>query len=129
MANATAITVTALTANSSTSQPTGDVLDTGTAAVTLYTSAVNETDRLIFECTTTASANHTYAVVAGDNPPAFRASLGAYTSGNVAQNAVIIIGPLEAARFLQNDGTVGITTTPASGTIGAKIRCYKLPKV
>jgi len=129
MANATAITVTTLTANDETAQPTADVLDTGSSAVTIYTSAVNESDRLIFECTTTAAANHTFSIVAGDNPPAFRAGLGAITSAAIPQNGVIIIGPLESARFIQNDGTIGLTTTPASGTIGATIRCYKLPKV
>lgn len=129
MANATAITVTALPGNTVVAQPTGNALDTGTAAVTLYTSAVNESDRLIFECTNTAAAAATFSVVAGDNPPAFRAGLGALTSSNVAQNGVVILGPLESARFMQNDGTVGVTTTPSTGTIAATIRCYKLGKV
>jgi hypothetical protein len=40
----------------------------------------------------------------------------------------VIFGPFETARFIQDDGKVNVTFTPASGTIACNVRCYKLPK-
>lgn len=129
MANATAITVTDLTANDVTTRPTGDTLDTGTAAVTLSAAIGGKGSRVILEVTNTAAANLVASVLAGDDPPAQNAGIGALTSANIAQNAVIYMGPFETGRFGQNDGTISATFTPASGTIGATIRCYRLPKL
>lgn len=129
MANATAITVTDLTANAVTTRPTGDTLDTGTAAVTLAAAIGGKGSRVILEVTNTAAANLVVAVAAGDDPPAQNAGIGALTSDNIAQNAVVYLGPFETGRFGQNDGTISATFTPASGTIGATIRCYRLPKL
>ena len=115
MANATALTVTALTANTAgIAPPTADVLDTGTAAVTLDADVAGN-GMVLFEFTSAASTavNTTFTILAGDNPPAQRAGL---------------VGPLETARFIQSDGKISVTVTPASGTIGATIRCYSLPK-
>lgn len=129
MANATAITVTDLSANSQVAQPTADVLDTGTAAVTLPASVGGKTDRLMLEVTNTAAANLTVDVLAGDNPPSHRAGVGALTKSGIVQNAVWLFGPFEAGRFLQDDGKLNVKFTPASGTIGVTIRLYRLPKV
>lgn len=129
MANATAITVTDLTANAVTTRPTGDTLDTGTAAVTLAAAIGGKGSRVILEVTNTAAANLVVAVAAGDDPPAQNAGIGALTSDNIAQNAVVYLGPFETGRFGQNDGTISATFTPASGTIAATIRCYRLPKL
>lgn len=129
MANATAITVTDLTANAVTTRPTGDTLDTGTAAVTLAAAIGGVGSRVILEVTNTAAANLVASVAAGDDPPAHNAGIGALTSSNIAQNAVVYLGPFETGRFGQNDGTISATFTPASGTIGATIRCYRLPKI
>jgi len=128
MANAVAITVTSMTANTSTAYPTADVLDTGTAAVTLPADVGGVADRIIFLVQNTAAANLTVTIVAGDNPPAQRAGLGAFTTGNIAQNAYLMIGPFEGARFIQDDGKINVTFTPASGTIGCNVRCFRLPK-
>lgn len=130
MSNATAITVTALTANAAgTAVPTADVLDTGTAAVTLDAD-VEGWGWVLFEFTSNhaSAVNTTFSILAGDNPPAQRAGLGNLDTV-CAQNAVKIVGPLETARFIQSDGKISVKTTPASGTIAATIRCYKLPKV
>lgn len=130
MANATAITVTALTPDSAgVAQPTADVLDTGTAAVTLAAAVSGQSELVILEVKNTAGAanNLTVTVVAGDNPPAQRAGLGGLDTV-IAQNATAIIGPLESARFIQDDGKLNVTFTPAAGTIGANIRCYKIPR-
>lgn len=129
MANATEITVTELTADASVDQPTGDTLDTGSSAVTLDAAVGVASERVILEVTNDAgtAVNLTVSVLAGDRPPAERAGLGALDTV-IAQNATAIIGPLESGRFIQDDGALSVTFTPASGTIGATIRCYKLPK-
>ena len=129
MANATAITVRDLTPASELADPSPDVLDTGTSAVTLPCVLGGLTDRVIFRVKNTAAANLTVSVAAGDNPPALRAGIGAFTTGNIAQNAVKWIGPFESARFAKSDGDLDLTFTPASSTIGAEVTCFRLPKV
>lgn len=130
MANATAITVTSLSANGmATAQPTADVLDTGTAAVTLAAAIGGAPHRCILEVKNTAAANLVVSVLAGDNPPAQNAGQGALATANMAQNDVLILGPFDGSRVIQDDGTLSVTFTPASGTIGATVRCYKLPKL
>lgn len=129
MANASAITVTALTANTAgVVPPTADVLDTGTAAVTLDAD-VGGSGMVLFEFTSNhaSSVNTTFTILAGDNPPAQRAGLGNLATV-CAQNVTKLVGPLETARFIQSDGKISVTTAPASGTIAATIRCYKFPK-
>lgn len=128
MANASALTVTDLTANAFTTQPTADALDTGTAAVTLDADVGGVGERVLLVVNNTAAANLTVTVVAGENPPAQRAGLGDKTSANIAQNATAIFGPFESARFIRKDGKMRVTFTPASGTIACNARCYRLPK-
>ena len=128
MANATALTVRDLVANSQIQQPTADVLDTGTAAVTLFGDVDAQTDRLVLQVTNTAAANLAVDILAGDYPPAHRAGIGNLTKSGIAQNEVWMFGPFEAARFAQNDGTIGVKFTPASGTIACNARLYRLPK-
>lgn len=134
MANATAITLTDLSAGTPVAQPTADVLDTGTAAVTLPLALGGKgLDRVLLEIKNTAAAALLVEVLAGDNPPAVRSGLGNATVGAaIAQNAVVMIGAFEGARYVQVDGAtpgrLDIKFTPASGTIGATIRAYRLPK-
>lgn len=130
MANATAISITSLTPDSAgVAQPTADVLDTGTSAVTLAADVGGQSELVILEVTNNAASavNLTVSVLAGDNPPAQRAGLGNLDTV-LAQNAVKIIGPLESARFIQDDGKLNVKFTPASGTLAASIRCYKIPR-
>lgn len=130
MANATAITVTALTPDAAgVAQPTADVLDTGTAAVTLSADVGGLSELVILEVKNTAGAANdlTVSVLAGDNPPAQRAGIGKLDT-TIAQNATAIIGPFESMRFIQDNGKLDVKFTPASGTIGANIRCYKVPR-
>jgi len=129
MANATAITVTELVANGSVNRPAGDTLDTGTSAVTLAAALGGQMDRVVLEVTNNAAAALSVEVLAGDDPPAFRAGLGGVTKSGIAQNATALLGPFESARFAQDDGSLRVTFTPASGTIGATIRCYRMPAV
>ena len=134
MANATAITVTDLTANAKVTQPTADVLDTGTAAVTLPLALGGRGgDRVFLEVKNTAAAALKVEALAGDNPPALRAPLGDLTlTAALAQNGVELLGPFDQARFMQNDsgtdGRMDFKFTPASGTIGVQIRAYRVPR-
>ena len=134
MANAAAITLTAPTANGAVAQPTADVLDTGTVAVTLPLALAGKgCDRVILEVKNTAANALKVEILSGDNPPALRAGLGDLTLvAAAAQNEVNIFGPFDASRFLQNDSTskgrLDFKFTPASGTIGVTVRAYRLPK-
>jgi hypothetical protein len=134
MANATAITVNDLVANTGNAGPTADVLDTGTAAVTLPLNLAGKgSDRVVVRITNTAAAALKVDVLAGDNPPAMRAPLGdKELVAALAQNGVIYAGPFESSRFLHNDsgtdGRLDLTFTPASGTIGVSIVAIRLPK-
>lgn len=134
MANATTVTVTDLAGNAGVAAPTADVLDTGTAAVTLPVALSGKgLGRLIVLITNTAAAALKVEILAGDNPPAQRAGLGAVTLvAALAQNGVIAAGPFEGSRFMQTDGAtkgrLDLKFTPASGTIGVSIQAYRLPK-
>jgi hypothetical protein len=129
MANATAITIRALTENTVLTQPAADVLDTGTAAVTIPITPDGDTHNILLEFTSTALAADTSSVtiLAGDNPPASQASEGDLTF-TLAQNAVKYV-TLESARFMQDTGVINIMVTPASTKAQTMtIRAYKLPK-
>jgi hypothetical protein len=129
MANATAITVNSLAESGNIALPTPDAMDTGTAAVTLAAAVGGESSRVILIVNNTAAANLVVSVLAGDKPPAERAGLGALVTANIAQNATRVLGPFEAARYIQDDGSLNVTFTPASGTIACNVTCYKLPKL
>jgi hypothetical protein len=132
MANATALTLTDLSGLTAVAQPTADVLDTGTAAVTLPLAVGGVTDRIMLEIKNTAAAALKVELLAGDNPPALRAGIGdAVLVAAQAQNVVNLFGPFESSRFIQNDATskgrLDVKFTPASGTIGVQVRAYRLP--
>jgi hypothetical protein len=130
MANATAITVNALTANGAIIAPTAQILDTGTAAVVLKTAPLAETDRVILRVMNTAAATLTVSVAAGVDPPAFRSGIGGFTDTPVViTSGERVMGPFESAQFIQSDGTLQFTFTPTSGTITATFVCYRLPVV
>lgn len=129
MANATAITVNSLAEGGNVALPTADIMDTGTSAVTLAAAVGGESSRVILIVTNTAAANLVVSVLAGDKPPAERAGLGALTTANIAQNASRVLGPFESARYIQDDGSLSVTFTPASSTIACNVTCYKLPKL
>lgn len=129
MANASAITLRTLTAETVLTQPTADVLDTGTDAVTIKVTPNADTHRLLLEFTNTALAADTMTVSigAGSNPPATSAALGA-TSFTVAQSAVRYI-VVDSAQHMGSDGKIAVTVTPANTkTQTATIRAYLLPK-
>lgn len=134
MANATAITLNDFVPGAAgLANPTAQVLDTGTAAVTISTvDTVGAHDRIVVRVENTAAANLTVtqeaADAAGENPPSLRGSLGDLTSGNIAQNATRWFGPFDPARFTKAGGVLTLTFTPASGTITGNFTAYRLPK-
>lgn len=129
MANATEIVVTRLVANAAGVVPAANVLDTGTAAVTLPAKVGGDGGRLILEVTNnSAGANNlTVAVKAGVGRQAIRGGLGDLETV-IAQNATKVIGPFETQRFAQTDGDIDVTFTPAAGTIAVGIKAFWLPK-
>lgn len=129
MANASAITVRELVPGTPTATPTPDTLDTGTSAVTIYADLDSDMDTtLLYIKNTDNDTAMTVAILAGDNPPANRAGIG-NQSETVAFGVGKWFGPFESARFAQDDGSLGVTITPASGTISAEITCLRLPRV
>ncbi len=101
----TAITANLLVANSKLTLPTPDSID---AANGMYLAAGYEADKVIFLVKNTTASAKAATVVAGDNPPALRAGLGNLTGSSLAQNASEFLGPFDASRFLQNDGTIQV---------------------
>jgi hypothetical protein len=89
-------------------------------------------DRLILYVQNTAGSTKTVTVKAGGNTtndpssPAFLAGKGDLVTGNLsATTGTAFIGPFEAARFCQSDGSVSIDfSSGATGTIWAVL----LPK-
>ena len=129
MANATAITINDLVENTPIDQPTADVLDTGTSAVTIPMTPDCDTHRIMVKLANTAVAADTMTVkvLAGDNPPASQAERGDLTI-SLAQNAVKCV-VLESARFMQSDGKINFLSTPASTKAQTlSVLAYRLPK-
>lgn len=122
----TDLTVTSLTANSSTAYPAGDDLDPTNGHVLTNTSPLHEYFAIV---THTTSSTKTVTVKAGDNPPADAAGQGDLTVSFGAGNVTAVekvIGPLTSSRFQQNDGTVNIdVATSATG----KIRVIRVPRI
>jgi hypothetical protein len=127
MANPANLTITELTANAAINQPAVQTLDT---AGTISVAGVgSKTDRLIIEAINTDDAAATLTINAGDNPPGHTAlalAVALAATGNATDKR--IIGPFEASRFIQDDGSLSLTLAGgASPTV--TIRIYRLPKV
>lgn len=126
MANPANLTVSECTANGSIAQPAVQTLDTaGTISVT---GVYSQTDRLVIEAINTDDAAATLTINAGDTPPGHNSkSLAVALSATGGGTDKKIIGPFEAGRFVQDDGTLSITLAGgASPTV--TIRIYRLPK-
>jgi hypothetical protein len=85
--------------------------------------AAGQSQRIVLRVKNTFAGSKVVTVKAGDKEPAFRAGLGDLAV-TLAQNAVKWIGPLESARFIQNDGTIEVDV--ASGTTG-EITAFQWP--
>lgn len=127
MANPTALTINECAANSAISQPTAQSIDTNG---TIPCAVGSLTDRLLIEVVNLDDAALTVTVKAGDNPPSHNpsdlaVSLAASGGGATANR---IIGPFEAGRFVQDDGSINVQFAAATGSPAASVRVYRLPK-
>jgi hypothetical protein len=61
--------------------------------------------------------NTQITVKAGDNPPAFRASLGDLVVNITNATSETLIGPFESARFINQTGYLLVNTNTTDGTI------------
>lgn len=113
----TALTALVSTGDSSTAV-TSVALDATDSHVFTPTHPLNE---YVLIVTNTTSSTKTVTIKAGDSPPADAAGQGdlvvSFTAGNVTPQ-VKTIGPLESARFMQNDGTVNVDVAASmTGTV------------
>lgn len=128
MANPTEFTITDLDLNSAASLPTAQSVDTnGTVPI----NAEGDISRLIIEVVNDDDAALTLKVLAGDTPPALAAgddlSVPLAASGGGA-TAKRMIGPFEGAKYIQDDGSLSLNFTAATGAPAASVRVYRLPK-
>lgn len=127
MANPANLTVNALTINANVLRGAGDAIDTNGTVPIRAADLGGGAGRLLIEVTEDNVRALTVTVLHGDNPPAVRQSLGTLTV-SIAQNTARVIGPLEAARFMQNDGTINVGFTGTGGAATCHVRAYLLPK-
>jgi len=127
MANPANLSITELSANAGTNQPAVQTLDT--AGNISVAGVGSKTDRLIIEAINTDDADATLTIKGGDMPPGHTSQDLAITlqeTGTAGDKQ--IIGPFEASRFVQDDGSLSLTLAGgASPTV--TIRIYRLPKV
>ena len=129
MANPTSFTITELSPNSYASLPTAQAVDTnGTVPI----DAKGDIGGIIIEVVNTDDAALTVKILKGDNPPAIAQgddlsiALAASGGGATAQR---MIGPLEGAKYIQDDGKISVNFTAATGAPAASVRVYRLPRM
>lgn len=127
MANPAKLTVTSLSVNGGALRGAGDAIDTDGMVPIAAADYGGAMGRLLIEVTEDNVRALTVTIAPGDNPPAVRQGLG-NLAVSVAQNTARIIGPLEAARFMQNNGTIEVTFAGTGGAATAHVRTYLLPK-
>lgn len=129
MANPANLTVTNLVANDDVAQPVGDTIDTDGTVPILNADLLGASERLIIEVTNDDAVNGLdVTILHGDNPPAVREGVGNLAVA-IAASGVAIIGPLEGARFLQDDGDIDVQfATDGGANAAATVRTYLLPK-
>ena len=108
MANPASFNITDLALDAYITQPAVQTIDTnGTVPI----AAGGMTDHLFIEVINTDDAALTVTVKAGDYPPAARAGIGDLAVAMAASGTATdkrIIGPLESARFAQDDGSINV---------------------
>ena len=112
----TAITVTDLTAATSVANPAGTAADQANGHVISGT----RPEVLVLRVNNTAGTAKNVIVRAGTFPIAGSSGQGDLTVQVPATTGSVLVGPLESARFLQNDGTVSVDLESGfAGTIAA----------
>lgn len=117
----TAVPYTNLVANGSVAQAAGTTI----VAANTHTIAKAVPERTVLRVTNTNGADATLVVTAGDYPPGVAAGQGGLSVTVPATSGIVFVGPFESGRFLQNDGSMVITT---SGSHAGTITAYKVPR-
>ena len=121
----TDVPITTLAQNTATADPAGTNIDATNHHV-IDTSGV-PASRIAIRVNNTTASTKAATVKAGDNPPAGSAGQGdlsvSLTDGSTTPTVKWVT--LEAARFMQNDGTINIDI--ASGMTG-KIAVFEIPR-
>jgi hypothetical protein len=114
------ISIQSLTANAGTAATYGTPVSANGAVI----SAGGDTSGLVLHVKAGTATAGTITIGAGDNPPAFRAGLGAATVVVAASGETFIV--LESARFAQSDGTLEIDWSASLDTVG-RVAAYRFP--
>lgn len=119
----TTIHVTTLGLNAATADPAGTAIDASKVGVVTPT---KPTRKVALRITNTTAAQKVITIKAGDNPPADAAGQGdlalTFAAGDSTPVTKWVV--LEAARFLQNDGTILLEY--AASTTGS-VEAFQLP--
>lgn len=86
-----------------------------------------EPERTILRIENASGGAATITVSAGDNPPAHAAGQGNISSGAMADNDILYMGPFESGRVLQSDGSMLITPS-TEGDGGGRITALLIPR-
>jgi hypothetical protein len=101
------------------------VANTVTQANGSYIAGGSASEQIVIRVTQTAASAKAVTVRAGVHPPAISAGQGDYVSAQIAQNAVLWLGPFTSGRFLQADGKINIDYE--AGFTGSAT-CFVLPR-
>ena len=122
-----AVTVTELTPNAATADPTPTTADaTNGHVVGSVSGGTVPLEQLVVRIANTSGATKTVTIKAGANPPAAEAILGDVTFTVPATTGVKWLGPITSGRFAQDDATVRIDLEAGfTGTLTA----FHVPRV
>ncbi|HYC32124.1 MAG TPA: hypothetical protein VEB59_07510 [Gemmatimonadales bacterium] len=84
-------------------------------------------ERTVLRIENASGGAATILVKAGDNPPAPAAGLGDISSGAMADNDILYMGPFESGRVLQDDGSMLIVPS-TEGDGGGRVVALLLPR-
>lgn len=116
-----AVSITALTSGSGTTNPAGTTITPSNGA---NIAAAGDTSRLLVRVTNTAGANKDVTFKAGANPPALRKGLGDLVVTVPATTGDVLV-VLESARFVKADGSIDVDFASAMAGVVSAVR---LPK-
>lgn len=120
----TAVTVTSLAKNTGTAEAAGTTADTTNDHVITLPAGINS-EHILIRLANTNGSDRVATILAGDNPPALSSGLGNLDVTVPATSGVMWVGPLESARFQQDDGTILVDLAASfAGTVTA----YSIPK-
>jgi hypothetical protein len=119
----TSITPTALSPTAETA-PVSTTID-ATLVTNGISVAAGGLGALVIRVANTNGSDRVITVKAGDDPPAHQAPIGDLAVTVAATSGVELIGPLETARFLQDDGTIHIDL---AASFAGSIEIYSFPK-